>query len=453
MTASKGPRACVIGAGSAGIAACAGLKGAGIDFDCYEKSDRVGGLWVFDNPSGVAAAYRTLSSNAPKGYMGYKDFPLSADLPAYPSHWDFARYFDDYARHFGLHEHIRFQTEVTHVSPVAGGGFEVSLADGRTEVYDYVLVANGHHWDARMPEPMFPGTFNGTLMHSRDYRDPVFMADKNVVVVGIGNSAVDIASEAAHLADNTYLSVRRGAHIMPKFLFGMAPPNWMLDSASYKPGRVVLGALVRLASGRAQDYGVPAPDHSFGGAHPTMSATIMDELRLGRIKPKPPIAELLGDKVRFVDGTVEDVDVIVCATGYRITFPFFDESYFSAPDNRVALYHRVIDPDRPGLFFIGLCQPLGAIQPLAELQGKWIGALLTGRCALPSTEEMRRGIEADQRWLRKRFINTTRHTVQVDHNHYVRALRREMRAGERRARRLEPGLNSSLRRLRLVSPQ
>lgn len=439
MTTSNAPRACVIGAGSAGLAACAGLKRAGVDFDCYEKSDRVGGLWVFDNSSGVAAAYRTLSSNAPKGYMGYRDFPMADDLPAYPSHWDFARYFDDYARHFGLHEHIRFQTEVTHVSPESSGGFTVTLADGRTERYDYVLVANGHHWDARMPEPMFPGTFHGTLMHSRDYRDCEFLAGKRVVVVGIGNSAVDIACEAAHLADETYLSVRRGAYIMPKFVFGMAPPNWLLNSASHKPGRIMLGALMRLANGRAQDYGLPVPDHSFGDAHPTMSASVMDELRLGRIKPKPQIAELLDNRVRFVDGTVEDVDVIVCATGYRITFPFFDEAYVSAPNNQIALYHRVIDPERPGLFFIGLCQPLGAIQPLAELQGKWIGELLTGRCTLPAAAEMRRAIEADQRWLRKRFINSTRHTVQVDHNHYVKTLRREMRAGQRRARRLGTG--------------
>src|SRR5690606_36506910 len=142
--------------------------------------------------------------------------------------------------------------------------------DGRTRFYDQVLVANGHHWDARMPEPMFPGSFAGTLMHSRDYRDAAFLAGKRVVVVGIGNSAVDIACEAAHLAEKTYLSVRRGAHIMPKFVFGMAPPNWLLDCASHKPGRILLRALMRLANGRAQDYGLPAPDHSFGDAHPTM---------------------------------------------------------------------------------------------------------------------------------------------------------------------------------------
>lgn len=442
-TSANQHRACVIGAGSAGLAACAGLKRAGVAFDCYEKSDRVGGLWVFDNPSGIAAAYRTLSSNAPKGYMGYRDFPLPDDAPAYPSHWQFAHYFDDYATHFGLHEHIQFQTEVEHVEPF-GDGYAVRLSDGRTEIYDSVLVANGHHWDPRMPEPMFPGTFDGTLMHSRDFRDAVFMAGKRVVVVGIGNSAVDIACEAAHIADRTYLSVRRGAYIMPKFVFGIAPPNWLLDTASYKWGRIMLGALVWLVNGRSQDYGLPTPDHAFGDAHPTMSASLMDELRLGRIRPKPEITELLGRQVRFADGSVEQADIIVCATGYKISFPFFDESFVSAPDNDIALFHRVVHPDRPGLFFVGLCQPLGAIQPLAELQGKWIGELLAGRCALPDREQMVKQIADDQRWLAKRFVASKRHTVQVDHRRYLKTLQREMRAGARRARRRRDGRAASV---------
>lgn len=426
------PRACVIGAGSAGLAACAGLKQAGVPFDCFEKSDRVGGLWVFDNPSGTAAAYRTLSSNAPKSYMGYRDYPLGDDVPDYPSHWDFARYFNDYADHTGVRDHIRFETEVTHVERGEDGVFTVELADGGRERYDCVLVANGHHWNPRMPEPMYPGSFDGMIMHSRAYREPAFMAGKRVVVVGIGNSAVDIACEAAHVADATFLSVRRGAHIMPKYVLGMAPPNAVLDAASHKLGRVALGAVVGRLNGRAEDYGLPKPDHAFGDAHPTMSAGLMDELRMGRITPKPPIRELLGDRVRFTDGSEEQVDIIVCATGYRITFPFFDEAYVSAPDNHIALYHRVVHPDRPGLFFVGLCQPLGAIQPLAELQGKWIAALLTGRCALPDRAQMVREIERDQLALRKRFIASQRHTVQVDHHRYVKALNREMRDGAAR---------------------
>jgi cation diffusion facilitator CzcD-associated flavoprotein CzcO len=424
------PRACIIGAGSSGLAAGKALKDAGIPYDCYERSDRVGGLWVFENPSGTAAAYRNLSSNAPKSVMGYAEYPMPASMPDYPSHWDFARYFNDYADHFGLRERIRFETGVERVRRRDDGVFEVSLEDGSTEEYDCVLVANGHHWNPSLPE--FEGEFDGLLMHSRDYRDAAFTRGKRVVVVGIGNSAVDIATETCHIADVTYLSVRRGAHVMPKFFFGIAPPKWLIDAASLKIGRRALGAMVHLASGRVEDYGLPKPDHKFGDAHPTMSAGLMDELRLGRIKPKPQIAELLGDRVRFSDGTIENVDVIICATGYQITFPFFDADYIAAPGNELRLYQRLVLPDRPGVFFIGLCQPLGAIQPIAEAQAKLVAQLIAGRGALPSPAAMRRAVEGEYREMERRWVKSSRHTIQIDHRAYLNRLAREMRTAANR---------------------
>jgi cation diffusion facilitator CzcD-associated flavoprotein CzcO len=428
------PRACVIGAGSSGLAAGKALRDAGIPYDCYERSDRVGGLWVFENPSGTAAAYRNLSSNAPKSVMGYAEYPMPGSMPDYPSHWDFARYFNDYADHYGLRRQIRFETGVERVDPRDDGVFEVALEDGSTEEYDCILVANGHHWNPSMPDPMPPGHFDGLLMHSRDYRDAAFTRGKRVVVVGIGNSAVDIATETCHIADVTFLSVRRGAHVMPKFFFGMAPPKYVIDSASWKLGRRALGAMVHLASGRVEDYGLPKPDHRFGDAHPTMSAGLMDELRLGRITPKPQITELLGDRVRFADGSEERVDVIVCATGYRITFPFFDPDYISAPANQLRLYERIVLPERPGVFFIGLCQPLGAIQPIAERQGKLVAQLIDGRGALPSPDAMHRSIDAEYREMGRRWVATSRHTIQIDHRSYLNRLAREMKAAATRPR-------------------
>jgi hypothetical protein len=196
-----------------------------------------------------------------------------------------------------------------------------------------------------------------------------------------------------------------------------------------------MGAMVTLIQGRPESHGLPKPDHRFGDAHPTMSARIIDRIRHHRVTPKPGIAALEGDRIRFDDGSVEAVDIVVYATGYRISFPFFDREYFSAPDNRVALFRQVVDPSKPGLFFIGLCQPLGAIQPLAEAQGAWVGEILAGRCALPSPAVMEREIADDQRARAKRFYASTRHTIQVDHTRYLRGLRKEVRRGRRRAGR------------------
>ncbi len=138
--------------------------------------------------------------------------------------------------------------------------------------------------------------------------------------------------------------------------------------------------------------------------------------------------------MRFEDGSVVEADVVVYCTGYKISFPFFDEDFISAPDNHIELFRRVFHPDIDGVYFIGLLQPLGAIMPLAEAQGEWVGDHLLGDYALPSDAEIRADIDADQAAMRKRYVASKRHTIQVDYDDYLYALAKERRAGAERAR-------------------
>ena len=140
---------------------------------------------------------------------------------------------------------------------------------------------------------------------------------------------------------------------------------------------------LRLMVGRMERYGLPAPDHPFGSAHPTVSDDVLSRIAHGEITPKPNLAELGERTVRFADGSEAEADVIVYCTGYRVTFPFFDPELISAPDNDLPLFRRVFHPDVPGVYFVGLLQPLGAVMPLAELQSGWICDHLAGRYALP----------------------------------------------------------------------
>ena len=105
---------------------------------------------------------------------------------------------------------------------LAGGGWELTLDDGSVERFDALLVANGHHWDPRWPEPVFPGhdNFTGEQIHAHAYVDNDIFADKDVVILGMGNSAMDIAVESSYVARSTYLAARRGAWIIPKYMFG-----------------------------------------------------------------------------------------------------------------------------------------------------------------------------------------------------------------------------------------
>jgi hypothetical protein len=431
------PRACIIGAGSSGIAAAKALLDRGIPFDCIEKSDQVGGNWVFGNRNGMSAAYRDLFINVSRERMAYADYPMPSSYPDFPHHTHIKEYFDNYVDHFGLREHITFETGVEHARKREDGTWEITLDTGETRDYDALLVANGHHWDPRWPEPAFPGadTFTGTQLHAHSYVDNSIFAGKDVVILGMGNSAMDIAVESSYVAANTYLSARKGAWIIPKYVFGK--PVDQLPNNPRVPFAIrqrMIHQTIKTMTGPPERYGLPKPDHKFGESHPTVSGRILDRIAHGTIAPKPNIASLESDRVRFTDGSDVHADVVVYCTGYKISFPFFDADFLAAPDNHIELFRRVFHPNILGLHFIGLLQPLGAIMPLAEAQSAWIGDYLRGEYALPSAADLRRDIASDQAAMRKRYVASKRHTIQVDFNDYLFALDAERRAGAERAR-------------------
>ena len=430
------PKVAVIGAGSSGITALKGLVDRGFDAVCYEASDRVGGNWVFGNKNGMSASYRSLHINTSRERMEYSDFPMPKSYPDFPHHSHIAEYFDDYVDHFGIRDRIRAETRVERAERADDGVWTITDSRGGVEQFDAIVVANGHHWNPRWPEPAFAGNFNGQQMHAHSFTNGDIFRGKKVVVLGMGNSAMDIAVESSYIADATYLAARRGAHIIPKYIFGK-PLDQVLGSDPRIPWKVrqaVFGGILRSQIGKVEDYGLPKPDHKLGDAHPTISDTILSRITHGAIKVKPNISELRGNKVAFADGTEVEADLVVYCTGYKVTFPFFDEDFISAPDNDLPLYRRVFKPGIDNVFFVGLLQPLGAIMPLAEAQGRWIASHLRGEYALPSETDVQADIAADREAMFARYVTSKRHTMQVDLEDYMRDLDRELLAGADRAR-------------------
>lgn len=430
----------IIGAGSSGLAVLKALREAGLPAICFEKGSKVGGNWVFDNDNGQSRIYRSLRINTSKARMQYSDFPMPAEYPDYASHEQVARYFEAYAETFRLEPHIRFRCGVERVEPTGSGGYRVRTNDGEERVFRAVIVANGHHWDPALPDPAISGGFTGRSLHSHDYvspDEPYSLRGQRVVVVGIGNSAVDIASELSQAGAQVTLSVRRGAWVLPKFAFGrpidqpgLIPRRWSDDLKTS-----IAEAWYRLFVGEPGPYGLPAPDHRLGHAHPTLSDDLLPLLRDGKITPRPGIAGAGGRRVHFRDGTMQEADAIVYCTGYRVTFPFFDPTFVSAPDNELPLFLRCFHLEHHGLMFAGLAQPLGAIMPLVEAQGRLFARYLSGEYELPDTDEMRRRSALEREQVRRRFVATRRHTMQVDFDRYLDDLARESRAGHHRSGR------------------
>lgn len=430
-------RICVIGAGASGIALIKVLNERGLDFDCFELSDRVGGNWVWGNNNGVSAAYNTLHINTSRRRMAFPDFPMPEDLPDFVRHDHVAAYFDDYVEHFGLKNLITFNTGVVHVERLPDGTFEVGLGTGEIRRYTDVCVANGHHWDPRMPDPGFPGAdeFEGEQIHSHAYHSDAQLDGKRVVVLGMGNSAVDIAVDASYRAKSTVLAARSGVHIIPKYVFGR--PYDQAAASELLPGWLrwpLARPLMKLNTGKMSRYGLAEPTHKFAQSHPTMSSRVLDRLAHGAITPKPNIASLGKDRVNFTDGTSVEADLLIYCTGYRISFPFLDAGILNpGADNRIELYRRIFHPQCPGLYFIGLVQPLGAVMPIAERQSQLVADHLQGRYALPPVASQLREIERYRARLARRYVASTRHTIQVDFDDYMRELRLERIRGRHRA--------------------
>lgn len=441
MTTGRRPTVAVIGAGISGLTATKMLADYGVPVACFEASDRVGGNWAFENPNGHSSAYRSLHIDTSKHQLSFKDFPMPAEFPDFPHHTQIKAYLDDYCDAFDLREHIEFENRVLHAERLPGGGWQLTTERTGTRYADLLVVANGHHWDPRYAD--FPGEFNGQSIHSHHYVDPwdpLHLMDQRILVVGLGNSAADITVELSQrvFRNQVTLSTRSSAWIVPKLINGKAadanyrtipqlPLSWQRKAAQW--GQRFTGSDPRL-------YGLPAPNHKFFEAHPTQSGELPLRLMSGDVTPRGNVARLDGSTVHFEDGASAEFDVIVYATGYNLTFPFFDPDFLSAPGNRIDLYKRIFKPGLDDLLFAGFAQATPTLFPFVECQARLIAAYAVGRYVPPPVAEMERVIAADDQLYRGHVLDRPRHTHQLDYFVYEHQLRtRELPQGRARVQR------------------
>jgi len=422
---------CIIGAGSSGMTVAKALKERGLAFDCFEKGSDIGGMWRYENDNGQSSCYASLHIDTSRPNLGYSDFPIDPALPDFLSHAQFLRHLEAYADHFGIRPLVTFGTAVEKLEP-AGPRWRVRLSTGEIREYGTVIVANGHLSDPRMPD--FPGHFDGQQIHSHYYRTAAPFEGKRVMVVGLGNSAVDIAVDLCRRASEVVVSTRRSAWIMPKYLMGRPVDQWGNLIArrfrlTTKTTRRVMSWLIRLFNGDQRRFGLPRPEHPMWREHATLSQELLPYIGHGWIRVKPDVQELRGDRVVFVDGTEEALDAIIYATGYRTTFPFLPPHVFEPDKDVRTLYRRIVSLEHSGLFFAGLVQPIGPTIPLVEIQGKWIAGVLAGAVSLPDRAAMRREVEAHRERQRRTYLDSPRYVLEVDYRTYSRQMNTDLQRG------------------------
>ncbi|KAL2348139.1 hypothetical protein Fmac_002139 [Flemingia macrophylla] len=375
----------VIGAGAAGLVAAREIRREGHDVVVFEKGEEVGGTWVYtaeveSDPLGLdpkrsvvhSSLYDSLRTNLPRECMGFRDYPFrkregkERDSRRFPGHREVLMYLQDFSAHFGIGDLVRFQTEVVFAGLGEGGKWKVTSKSPHTdrvdELYDAVIVCNGHYVQPRLPHILgyflslsfiyafrkikdivlllFPGinAWPGKQMHSHNYRTPQPFQDQVVVLIGSSASAVDISRDIAIVAKEVHVAAR--------------------SVENEKLGKM--------------------PGHENMWLHSMIDSVHED------------------GTVVFQDGNAVRADFIIHCTGYKYDFPFLDTNgEVTVDDNRVGpLYKHVFPPGlAPWLSFVGL--PWKVLPfPMLELQSKWIARILSNRIELPLKEDMAEDIEA-----------------------------------------------------------
>ncbi|XP_077441058.1 flavin-containing monooxygenase 5-like isoform X2 [Vanacampus margaritifer] len=370
--------------------------------------------------------------------MAFSDFPPPAELPNNMHHSEVLLYLRLYAQNFGLLQHIRFQTAVVSVKQTADfadtgqWAVETEGRDGRreSEVFDAVMVCSGHFTTPHLPLKDFPGieSFNGKYFHSWEYRNSEGMQGKRVVVIGIGSSGGDIAVDISRVAEKVYLSSRSGAWVVSR----VGPRGLPVDMLYTSRVDAMLQRLFPSRSSRMAEkmfnrvfhhelYGLK-PRHGIFEQNAVVSDDLPARIISGRVRLRANVKEFRGSTLTFADGSVVDqVDVVVFATGYNYSFPFLPPTLHEKSGYRLCLYKHVFPPrlSRPTLAVVGFIHGLGSLTPLAEIQARWATRVFKGLSNLPTEKMMLGEIATETEIMHKRYACSERTPIQVDYMPYL----------------------------------
>ncbi|XP_004756755.1 dimethylaniline monooxygenase [N-oxide-forming] 4 isoform X1 [Mustela putorius furo] len=401
-------RVAVIGAGVSGLSSIKCCLDEDLEPTCFERTNDIGGLWKFTETSkdGMTRVYRSLVTNVCKEMSCYSNFPFQEDYPNFMNQGKFWAYLQEFAEHFDLLRYIRFRTTVRSVTKrpdfsETGRWDVVTETEGKQEraVFDAVMVCTGHYPNPRLPLESFPGIhkFKGQILHSQEYKSPEGFQGKRVLVIGLGNTAGDVAVELSRTAAQVLLSTRTGAWVLHRSSDGGYPFNMVITRRCLNfitqvlPSRVLNWIQQRQLNKRFnhENYGLSITK----GKIPKF--IVNDELPTcilcGTVTMKTGVKEFTETSALFEDGTVEEnIDIVIFATGYTFSFPFLEEPLKSLSTKKIFLYKRVFPSnlERATLALIGFISLKGSILAGTELQARWATRVFKGLCRIPPSQKL-----------------------------------------------------------------
>uniref|UniRef100_A0A8D0EJ34 Flavin-containing monooxygenase n=1 Tax=Strix occidentalis caurina TaxID=311401 RepID=A0A8D0EJ34_STROC len=413
-------RVAVVGAGVSGLTATKCCLDEGLEPTCFEQSRDIGGVWRYTEhiEAGRPSLYPSVISNTSKEMSAFSDFPYPEDFPVFLPNAQFLNYLQRYAEHFGLRKHIKFGTAVVSIRKhpdfaTTGQWDVVTEAEGKQtlHVFDAVMVCSGNFSEPYLPLHCFPGIerFQGQYFHSRQYKHPDVFQGKRVLVVGMGNSGVDIAVEASRVATKVTVSTSRGAWVFGRvfdhgYPWDMVYNTRLMSLIRNSLPRPLSWGLINYRVNQwfnHKNYGLQ-PDRGTG--RPVLNDDLPSYILTGRITIKPGVKEFKDNSVVFHNCPEEEpIDIVVFCTGYNVSFPFLEEAVIKVENKHASLYKYVFPThlQRPTLAVVGLIKTLGAMMPVTEVQARWVTRVFKGLCRLPPQSLMEKEVNEKKKnqWL------------------------------------------------------
>ena len=415
-------RYCVVGAGPSGMVMARSLLREGVPFDWYERNPDFGGIWDIEfEGSPMYQSCHFISSKYTSGFYGA---PMPTEFPDYPRWRQILDYIRDTARKYDLYRHVRFNTEVISAEPIAGDRWRVVLSDGTVNEYDGLICCPGVTWHPNAVTLTGQDAFRGPVRHSQTFRDGLELRGRKVLIVGAGNSGVDIACDAARNAEQAYLSVRRGYRFVPKHIAGL-PTDALLTGKLEPPKGVVMSSdvngMLDAMVGDLTRYGLPAPDHDALSSHPIMNTQVLHHLAHGDLIAKPDVDHLTETGVVFRDGSEVEIDEVILATGYDYKMPFLDPGLLTWKQGHPQLYLNVFSRELDSLYVLGFVEFSDAAYKRFDEMAQLIMIDINARETGVHKEELTELKRTDTPDLRGgvQYVDSARHTNYVERTTYM----------------------------------
>ncbi|CAK9312863.1 unnamed protein product [Citrullus colocynthis] len=311
----------IVGAGPSGLAAAACLSQSQIPSLILEKSDCIASLWHY-------RTYDRLKLHLPKQFCELPLMGFPENFPKYPSKDQFISYMESYASHFSIHPRFN-QTVLAAEFDSVSGFWRVSTQDSQY-ISRWIVVATGENAEPVIPEILGIERFTRTVVHTSMYKSGSEFKNQRVLVVGCGNSGMEVSLDLCRQNAIPHMVVRNTVHVLPREMFGFSTFGIAMGLLKWLPLRLVDKILLLIANltlGNTDHLGLRRPKtgpielKNATGKTPVLDVGALSQIRSGKIKVMEGVKEITRNGAKFIDGQEKEFDSIILATGYRSNVP------------------------------------------------------------------------------------------------------------------------------------